>query len=101
MSSTNTQLATPRRAGPALTRSPTDLQAAAAKVVVSDAGIEIHGYVVTREGKHVRVVWAVASGRHRQRTFTTQTVFQPGNDRLWNGYLIPQERLAAIRQAAR
>ncbi|MEO6531902.1 MAG: hypothetical protein ABIO25_13375 [Specibacter sp.] len=70
-------------------------------MVVSDAGTEIHGYVVTREGKHVRVVWAVASGRHRQRTFTAETVFQPGNDRHWDGYVITHEQLAAIRQAVR
>lgn len=73
----------------------------AAKVVVSDAGIEIHGFVVAREGNRVRVLWAVASGRHRQRTFAAETVVQPSNDRRWNGYPVTDEQLAAIRQAAR
>ncbi|PYI64232.1 hypothetical protein CVV68_22495 [Arthrobacter livingstonensis] len=101
MRATPTQQAMSGLVDPVLARSSADLQAAAAKVVVSDAGIEIHGYVVTCDGNHVRVVWAVASGRHRQRTFKSETVFQPGDDRRWDGYLIPHERLAAIRQVAR
>ena len=82
------------------TRSSADLQATAAKVVVLDAGIEIHGYMVSREGNHVRVVWAVASGRHRQRTFSAKTVFLPAHGHRWDGYLIPFDKLAAIRPAA-
>ncbi|WP_104090463.1 hypothetical protein [Arthrobacter sp. GMC3] len=101
MSTTTTQPATPFQAQATLARSLTVLQAAAAKVVVSDAGVEIHGYVITRRGNHFRVVWAVASGRHRQRTFTAETVFQPGNDRRWSGYPIPDEHLAALCRATR
>lgn len=101
MATTTIPPASPCQAEPAHTRSLTNLQAGAAKVVVSDAGIEIHGYVVTREGNHVRVVWAVASGRHRQRTVTAETVFQPGNNRRWDGYVITDEQLSVIRQAAR
>ena len=83
------------------TRLSADLQATAARVVVRDGGIEIHGYVVAREGNHVRVMWAVASGRHRQRTFSAETVFMPGHDHRWDGYIIPFEKLAVIRLAAR
>lgn len=82
------------------TQASADLLATAARVVVSDAGIEIHGYVVASEGNNVRVMWAVASGRHRQRTFSAATVFLPSYERRWDGYPIPFENLAAIRPAA-
>ena len=98
---TTTQPAAPYQAEPAFTRSSADLLSRATKVVVIDAGIEIHGYVVARKGNHVRVVWAVASGRHRHRAFPDKTVFHPVNPGRWDGYLIPDDQLAAIRQAAR
>ena len=82
------------------TRLSADLQATAARVVVRDGGIEIHGYVVAREGNHVSVVWAVASGRHRQRTFSADNVFLSGFGHGWDGYPIPFEKLAALRPAA-
>lgn len=77
------------------------MQPEAAKVVVSDAGIEIHGYVVARAGNHIRLVWAVASGRLRQRTVAAEAVVQPRNGHRWDGYLITDEQLSVIRQAAR
>lgn len=89
------------QADPALTQSPTDLLSEGTKVVVIDAGIEIHGYEVARKGNRVRVLWAVASGRHRHRTFSDKTVFQPDNPGSWDGYPIHDDQLAAIRQAAR
>lgn len=101
MSTPTMQPATSAQGERVLARSSADLQTAAAKVIVSDAGIEIHGFVVAREGNRVRVVWAVASGRHRQRTFIAGAIVQPSTDRRWNGYPITQEQLAAIRQAAR
>ncbi|MET4004745.1 hypothetical protein BJ956_002406 [Arthrobacter psychrochitiniphilus] len=81
-------------------RSPKNLQATAVRVVVRDAGIEIHGYAVAREGNHVSIVWTVASGRHRQRTFSADNVFLSGFGHGWDGYPIPFENLAALRPAA-
>lgn len=101
MSTSTTKRVTLSQVEPPHARSSADLQATAARVVVRDAGVEIHGYVVAREGNHVSVVWAVASGRHRQRTFSAETVFMPGHDHRWDGYIIPFEKLAVIRLAAR
>lgn len=101
MPTKTTQQVTPSQVEHPHTRLSADLQARAARVVVRDGGIEIHGYVVAREGNHVRVMWAVASGRHRQRTFSDETVFLPGHDHRWDGYLIPLEKIAVIRLAAR
>ncbi|ALE92366.1 hypothetical protein AOC05_08615 [Arthrobacter alpinus] len=69
--------------------------------MVRDASIEIHGYVVALEGNNVRVMWAVASGRHRQRTFSAEAVFLPSYEHRWDGYLIPFEKIAVIRLASR
>lgn len=82
-------------------RSSESLQATAVRVVVRDAGIEIHGYAFGSEGDHVSVVWAVASGRHRQRTFLADNVFLSGFGHRWDGYPIPLEKLAVIRPAVR
>lgn len=98
---TTTQPATTGQAALAPTRSSADLPATATKVVVIEAGIEIHGYMVARQGNRVRVVWAVASGRHRHRAFPNETVFRPGNTCRWDGYLISDDQLAAIGQAVR
>lgn len=85
----------------AITPSSAGLHSTAVKVVVSDAGMVIHGYAVAREGSHVRVVWAVASGRRRHRAFRAETVFRTGTDRRWDGCLISHGQLAVIRQATR
>lgn len=98
---TATQPARPGQAELAPTRSSADLPSRATKVVVIEAGIEIHGYMVARHGNRVRVVWAVASGRHRHRAFPNETVFRPGNTCRWDGYLISDDQLAAIGQAVR
>ena len=73
----------------------------AQKVIVRDAGTEIHGYVVARKGQRVLVVWAVASGRHRYRTFRAAVVSPHGDDHGWDGYLIPLEYLGVSDHAAR
>lgn len=96
-----TQPVTQGQAEPALPRSSAVLLPTTPKVVVIDAGIEIHGYVVARKGNRVSVVWAVASGRHRHRLFPAERVFLPVNKGRWVGYLIPHEQLIAIRQAHR
>jgi hypothetical protein len=100
VSTATKQADTSGQAGPAHAQSSTALPQTAVQVVVNDAGTEIHGYVVALEGKHVRVVWAVASGRHRHRTFPAERVFLPDNGRRWEGYLIPDGQLAVIRHAA-
>ncbi len=101
MSTTTTKRVNLSQVDPLNTRSSADLQATAVRVVVRDAGIEIHGYVVAREGNNVRVMWAVASGRHRRRTFSAETVFLPSYENRWDGHHIPFEKLAVIRLAAR
>lgn len=96
---TSNQQATSFQTVPVLARLSAGPQATAAKVVISDAGIEIHGYLIAREGSQVHVVWAVASGRHRHRTFPAEAVSLPCDDRRWGGYPIPAERLAVMDRA--
>lgn len=99
MTTTN-QRPAPVQAAPARARSSSGLQVTAAKVVISDAGVEIHGYLMAREGGHVHVVWAVASGRCRHGTFPAEAVLLPSSERPWDGYPIPAGRLAVLDRAA-
>lgn len=49
----------------------------AQKVVVNDGSHEVHGYAVGVNGALVEVVWAVASGRQRRRSFPGEAVSCP------------------------
>lgn len=60
----------------------------AQRVIVKDGGMEIHGYAVGSGGGRIYVVWEVASGRRRQRTFDPASVFVPGTTMPWSGVSI-------------
>ncbi|MHA7269547.1 hypothetical protein [Arthrobacter sp. HLT1-20] len=100
MTPTTTQQLGPRPVDPGPAQSSIGFHAIARKVVVRAAGIEIHGYVEAKLGSRVRVVWAVASGRHRHGMFSAATVFPPSRDRHWAGYPISAERLGGFDKAA-
>lgn len=65
----------------------------AQKVIVRKRGIEIHGYAVASGAGRICVVWDVASGRRRQRTFRAEDVFVPGMAIHWAGVTIPADQL--------
>ncbi|MDR6620466.1 hypothetical protein [Sinomonas atrocyanea] len=65
----------------------------AQRVIVRDGGMEVHGYAVASDGRRVYVVWEVASGRRRQRSFNAETVFVPGTTLPWAGVPIPVGQL--------
>lgn len=64
------------------------------RVIVRDGGMEIHGYAVASDRGRVYVVWEVASGRRRQRTFDAGSVFVPGTALPWSGVSIPPGQLS-------
>lgn len=66
----------------------------AQRVIVRDGGMEIHGYAVASGSGKVYVVWEVASGRRRQRTFDAGSVFVPGTQLPWSGVPIPVGQLS-------
>lgn len=66
----------------------------AQRVIVRDGGVEIHGYAVASAAGRVYVVWEVASGRRRQRTFDAGSVFVPGTALPWAGVSIPAGELS-------
>jgi hypothetical protein len=73
----------------------------AQEVLVQDGGREIHGYAVGVSGTHVEVVWAVASGRQRRRSFPVDDVFLPSHSRQWTGEPIAAESLHLAAHANR
>ncbi|MDQ0261389.1 hypothetical protein J2W20_003305 [Sinomonas atrocyanea] len=70
------------------------------QVIVSDGEAEIHGYALSLRGGRVNVVWEVASGQLRQRSFPAGKVFLPSAVRPWAGVPIAVGRLPGRPQQA-
>ncbi|MGY3565199.1 hypothetical protein [Sinomonas sp. RB5] len=66
----------------------------AQRVIARDGGMEVHGYAVASGGGRIYVVWEVASGRRRQRSFNAESVFVPGTTLPWAGVPIPVGQLS-------
>lgn len=63
------------------------------KVIVREGSREVHGYAVASRGDCIDVVWAVASGPQRRRSFPAEAVFLPADSEQWTGVPIADDGL--------